>query len=82
MVKDYDFLLTPAAPGEAPVGIGHTGNPVFTKVWSVLGVPCVSVPAYKGATGLPIGVQIIGAYGSDTATLAWADWVHRRLSSA
>jgi Asp-tRNA(Asn)/Glu-tRNA(Gln) amidotransferase A subunit family amidase len=77
---DYDFLLTPAAPGEAPAGIARTGNSIFNRMWSLFGTPCVTVPAYSGPQGLPIGVQVVGPYGSDPQTLGWADWVHRALA--
>ena len=78
--NDYDFLLTPASPGEAPEGIGRTGNSMYNRIWSLLGVPCVTVPAYVGPKGLPIGVQIVGPYGSDVQTLYWAEWVRRALA--
>jgi len=75
----YDFVLTPAAPGEAPEGIADTGNAVFNRIWTLLGVPCLTVPAFTGPRGLPVGVQIVGEYGHDTQTLAWARWVQRAL---
>jgi len=80
LFNDYDFVLTPAAPGEAPAGIARTGNSIFNRIWTLFGVPCVTVPAYTGPKGLPIGVQIVGPYGSDPQTLYWADWVHRALA--
>ena len=76
----YDFVLTPAAAGEAPAGITRTGNSIFNRIWSLFGTPCVTIPAYSGPNGLPIGVQIVGPYGSDPQTLYWADWVHRALA--
>ena len=72
MMRDYDFLLTPAAAGEAPTGLDLTGTAAFNRAWTLLGVPCVTVPAYTGSQGLPIGVQIVGAYGADRDTLMWA----------
>ena len=80
MLRDYDFLLTPSAPGEAPHGIKSTGNSIFNRCWTLLGVPCVTVPAYQGPHGLPIGVQVVGDHGSDVRTLQWAHWVHRALA--
>ena len=77
---DYDFVLTPAAPGEAPAGIARTGNSIFNRIWTLFGTPCVTVPAYSGPNGLPIGVQIVGPYRADSQTLFWADWVQRALA--
>jgi Asp-tRNA(Asn)/Glu-tRNA(Gln) amidotransferase A subunit family amidase len=79
-LREYDFLLTPAAPGEAPEGLASTGQALFNLLWSLFGTPCVTVPAYTGPKGLPIGVQIVGAYGADTQTLYWASWVERALA--
>ena len=79
--REYDFVLTPAAPGEAPEGIARTGNSVFTRNWTLFGVPCVTVPVYAGPRGLPIGVQIAGPYGMDAQTLQWAEWARRALVS-
>jgi len=75
-----DVLMTPASPGEAPVGHGYTGNPIFNGVWTALGVPCVTAPGLKGPNGLPVGVQAIGRIGDDARTLAAAHWIEARLS--
>jgi Asp-tRNA(Asn)/Glu-tRNA(Gln) amidotransferase A subunit family amidase len=75
----HDFLLTPSAPGEAPHGLANTGNSVFNRTWTFLGVPCVTLPVFTGAGGLPIGVQIVGPYMGDTRTLRWAEWIRQVL---
>ena len=72
---ECDILLTPSAPGEAPNGLEWTGDPAFNYLWTALHVPCVTVPAGQGPTGMPLGVQIVGRAGDDRATLAWAQWV-------
>jgi Asp-tRNA(Asn)/Glu-tRNA(Gln) amidotransferase A subunit family amidase len=78
-MEELDILLTPAAPGEAPLGLGSTGNAVFNFIWTSLHVPCVTVPAGVGSEGLPLGIQIVGRNGDDHATLAWAQWVASAL---
>jgi Asp-tRNA(Asn)/Glu-tRNA(Gln) amidotransferase A subunit family amidase len=70
-----DVLVTPSAPGEAPAGLGWTGDPAFNFIWTSLGVPCVTVPAGMGPGGLPLGIQIVGRVGEDRAVLAAAAWV-------
>ena len=74
-MEGLDVLVTPAAPGEAPAGLGWTGDPAFNYLWTGLHVPCVTVPAGKGPKGLPLGIQIVGRFGEDRAVLAWAQWV-------
>ncbi len=71
----YDAILTPSATGEAPVGLSSTGKHVFNGMWTLLGVPSVSVPLLKGANGLPVGVQVIGRKGSDANVLRTARWL-------
>ena len=77
---DVDVLLTPSAPGEAPEGIKETGSSVFNRNWTVLGVPCVTIPRGAGPQGLPLGVQFIGAYDDDERVLRFAHWAARTLS--
>ena len=76
---DLDVLLAPSAPGEAPAGLGATGDPIFCRVWTVLHVPAINLPCGFGPKGLPLGLQIIGRRGDDARALAVADWAHPRL---
>ncbi len=73
--EGLDVLVTPAAPGQAPAGLGWTGDPVFNFIWTSLHVPCVTVPAGEGPDALPLSIQIVGRRGEDRQTLAWAQWV-------
>ncbi len=77
-----EAVLTPAAPGEAPAGLGYTGNPVFNRMWTLLGTPCATVPAHWGAGGLPTGVQLVGRIGDDARLLACALFLERALADA
>jgi len=78
--REYDALLAPSAPGEAPEGLASTGDPVFGSSWTVLHGPAVTVPAFHGPRGLPLGAQIIGPLGMDGTTLLCAEWVQRALT--
>ncbi|WP_431285984.1 amidase [Humitalea sp. 24SJ18S-53] len=69
IASGYDAVLTPAAPGEAPVGRQDTGNAVFNSMWTLLHVPCIGIPCTEGPNGLPVGVQIIGQRFGDAALL-------------
>ncbi|SDC42753.1 amidase [Belnapia rosea] len=77
VMADVDAILTPSAPGEAPEGLGWTGDPAFNSLWTLLHLPCVTVPVGTGARGLPLGAQIVTAFGRDGEALAWAEWVRQ-----
>ena len=74
----YDAILAPAAPGQAPKGLETTGRAIFNGMWTLMGVPAVSVPLLTGADGLPIGVQVIGRRGTDAKVLQAAEWLWQR----
>jgi Asp-tRNA(Asn)/Glu-tRNA(Gln) amidotransferase A subunit family amidase len=77
-----DALLVPAAPGEAPAGLGYTGSPVFNRMWTLLGTPCVTLPAIWGSSGLPTGIQLIGRVGDDARLMRAALFAEHALSVA
>jgi len=79
VLANYDVLITPSAPGEAPVGLDATGDPVFNRLWTMLGVPAVSIPVASGPSGLPIAVQLIGAWDRDRDLLAIAHSIEQRV---
>ena len=74
-----DVLLSLSAPGEAPEGLHSTGDSVFNRNWTLLGVPCVHLPTAAGPQGLPLGVTLIGPLGSDVALLGAALWAESVL---
>jgi len=76
---EADVLMTPSAPGIAPAGLGATGDPVFCRIWTLLGNPSINVPGLSGPGGLPVGVQLVGRTGDDARLLAAADWLQRVL---
>jgi Asp-tRNA(Asn)/Glu-tRNA(Gln) amidotransferase A subunit family amidase len=77
--NEVDVLLCPSAPGEAPKGLQATGDPVFNRMWTLLGNPCVNLPGHKGGNGLPVGVQAVGALGQDEDLLAHCHWMEKRI---
>jgi amidase len=80
LFEHHDLILTPSVPGEAPAGLGSTGDPRFNRTWTLLGAPCVHLPTGSGEAGLPVGVQLVGRPGGDARLLASAAWAERRLA--
>jgi Asp-tRNA(Asn)/Glu-tRNA(Gln) amidotransferase A subunit family amidase len=71
----YDAILTPAVAGTAPAGLESTGEPTFCTLWTMLGLPSVSLPLLQGANGLPLGVQLVGPRHGDARLLRTARWL-------
>jgi Asp-tRNA(Asn)/Glu-tRNA(Gln) amidotransferase A subunit family amidase len=78
--EDVDMLLTFSAPGAAPKGLGSTGEARFNRLWTLMGVPCVNIPAYVAEGGLPVGVQVIARFGDDAGALKAARFVEQALA--
>ena len=72
MFGRFDAIVTPATTGEAPVGLESTGSPIFCTIWTLCGLPAITLPLLKGAHGMPIGVQLVGAAGEDGRLLRTA----------
>ena len=77
LMRDYDVLLTPAAAGEAPVGLNATGDASFCLIWTTLHVPAMSLPLFTGPNGLPVGAQVVAKRNGDRALFEAARWVMR-----
>ena len=71
----YDAILTPATTGEAPVGLESTGSPIFCTIWTLCGTPAISLPILQGASGMPLGAQLVAAKGDDARLLRTARWL-------
>lgn len=74
-----DALITPSAPGSAPLSLEATGDPTFCTTWTYLGLPAVTLPLLQDEAGLPIGVQVVGRYGDDARLLRTARWLMKRF---
>jgi len=70
-----DAILTPAVAGTAPKGLASTGDPSFSTLWTLCGMPAASLPLMQGANGLPLGVQLVGQRNGDARLLRTARWL-------
>jgi amidase len=78
-MRDLDALLTPSATGEAPLGLQSTGDTAMNRLWTLMHGPCVTVPAGRGAAGMPVGLQFYGLPWADSRTLGVARWAEGAL---
>ena len=82
LFDDVDVLLTPSAPGAAPKDLTVTGEPHFNKLWTLVGTPCISIPHFKDANQMPLGVQLVGKFGRDKNLLANAAWLENAFAQS
>jgi len=78
--QEFDAILTPSAPGPAPEGLSATGDPSFCSLWTLTGLPAVSMPLLQASNGLPVGVQLVGRRNFDARLLRTARWLVERLA--
>jgi Asp-tRNA(Asn)/Glu-tRNA(Gln) amidotransferase A subunit family amidase len=78
-MQGLDAIVTPSATGEAPLGLDNTGNTAMNRLWTLLHGPCVTVPAGRAPTGMPLGLQVVGLPGADERTLGVARWAEALL---
>jgi Asp-tRNA(Asn)/Glu-tRNA(Gln) amidotransferase A subunit family amidase len=81
-IAPFDALVLPAALGEAPLGLETTGEATYSLFLSLLGPPCATLPAAQGPSGLPVGVQFVGARGRDEELLDLLRWAAAMLDLA
>lgn len=77
---NVDVIVAPSAAGEAPAGLEATGDPLFNRMWTLLGLPCVHVPTGVGPAGMPVGVTVIGPMYGDVAALSAAYALERAIA--
>ncbi len=77
----FDAILTLPAPGQAPRGLRSTGSAVFNGLWTILYMPCLTLPADTGPDGLPVGIQLVAKRHQDARLLDVGLWVERALGA-
>jgi Asp-tRNA(Asn)/Glu-tRNA(Gln) amidotransferase A subunit family amidase len=78
---EFDAILTLPAPGQAPKGLGSTGDAIFNGLWTMLHMPCLTMPSERGPDGLPVGIQLVGRRYRDDRLIEVALWVERQLEA-
>jgi Asp-tRNA(Asn)/Glu-tRNA(Gln) amidotransferase A subunit family amidase len=75
----HDAIITPATIGAAPAGLKSTGSPIFCTIWTLCGMPAITLPLMQGENGMPLGVQLVGPRGDDAKLLRTARWLVNEL---
>ena len=78
----YDAIITPSAPSAAPKGLASTGDPSFCTLWTLCGMPAISLPLLQSANDLPIGVQLVGPRHGDARLLRTARWLAAKMAES
>jgi Asp-tRNA(Asn)/Glu-tRNA(Gln) amidotransferase A subunit family amidase len=78
-LANFDALITPPTPGEAPRDLAQTGDPAFCSIWTLCGVPAVTIPTGRGPRNVPLGLQIVGQRVRDEEVLSIARWCDERI---
>ena len=68
----YDAWLMPSASGSAPLDLASTGDPLFNRLASILGLPALNLTGILNKQGLPLGMQLLGPFGDDQRLLQHA----------
>ena len=77
ILGSFDGVLTSATPFKAPTVLKSIGSPIFCTIWSLCGVPEISLPVLRGEERMPRGLQIVAARGRDEGLIESADWIER-----
>jgi Asp-tRNA(Asn)/Glu-tRNA(Gln) amidotransferase A subunit family amidase len=78
---EHDVLLVPCVPGEAPKGIGATGDPSMQAIWTALHTPTMTLPTHRGPNDLPVGIQLVGQRYDDDRLFACARWIWQKIGA-
>jgi Asp-tRNA(Asn)/Glu-tRNA(Gln) amidotransferase A subunit family amidase len=79
-LSDVDATITPSSAGEAPASLDDTGPVIFNFLWTLAYLPALNLPVATGDSGLPIGLQVVGARHGEQDLLAIGRWIEKRLS--
>jgi len=78
---DHDVLMAPSAVGEAGWAYEGTGDPVYGRSWTLLGLPCVHLPMGFGLNSMPLGFQLIGKNFDDAKLVKVSAYIQRKFGT-
>ncbi|MDE2779074.1 MAG: amidase [Chloroflexota bacterium] len=80
LAEGVDILLTPSTPTPSLPDLTTTGNTMFQGPWTSCGLPAITLPSGLAASGLPLGLQLVGQYMGEAQLLAAARWCEKTLN--
>ncbi len=81
LFQRFDFILTASAPGEPTDDLTGIQKSSFNRVWTMMHGPCITLPAFTGPNGLPVGVQLVGPVDADDSLIRLAGWAWRAIEA-
>ena len=81
LFESYDAVLCLSSTGPAPHSLKSTGDPAFNSMWTLLGVPTVTVPLLE-VSGLPLGAQLVGLRQGEARLLRIARWLEDAVGNS
>jgi len=80
-LANFDVLLVPCVLGEAPKGLGATGDPSMQAIWTALHTPSMTLPTHRGPNDLPVGIQLVAQRYDDDRLFACARWIWEKIGA-
>jgi aspartyl-tRNA(Asn)/glutamyl-tRNA(Gln) amidotransferase subunit A len=74
----FDALVMPSV-STPPPNVYATGDPSFQAIWSLVGLPTITIPCGLSSEGLPVGLQLIGPRNGEGALCQVAAWCERAI---
>ena len=81
LFERFDFILTASAPGEPTDDLTGIQKSSFNRVWTMMHGPCITLPAFTGPNGLPVGVQLVGPVDADDRLIQLASWAWKAIEA-
>ena len=79
--REIDVIISPSAIGEAPKELMEIPKYSFNHLWTLMYVPCVNLPYFLGANGLPVGIQVIGPQNKDKQLLSYCNEIENKMKN-
>ena len=80
LAAGVDLMLTPSTPTPSLPDLTNTGNTMFQGPWTSCGLPAITLPSGLAASGLPLGLQLVGSWFGEAELLSAARWCEQALN--